>query len=266
METVGKSVFKKLFKPAKRSRKGQNGVLFVIGGSEKYHGAPLLAAKTASKIVDLVYFHSPAQLNREILAKIKGESDCFITVQAKEVFAVAEKSDCILVGNGLEVDGDNRLLVNLLLKTFPSKKFVLDAGALHLAEKKFFGPNVLVTPHPLEFKTLFGFEASPLQAKAQAAKYGCVILLKKVFCFVSDGKTLSQNKNGNEGMTKGGTGDVLAGLCAAFACKNPLLLSAEAAAFANGFAGDRLKKKKGVYYNADDLIGEIPLALKKLGG
>jgi len=45
-----------------------------------------------------------------------------------------------------------------------------------------------------------------------------------------------------------------------------LLLSAAAAAFANGFAGDRLKKRKGVYYDADDLVGEIPLALKKLGG
>jgi len=266
MQIVGKSVFRTLYTPAKRSRKGQNGVLFVVGGSEKYHGAPLLAAKAASKIVDLVYFHSPAQLNHEILAKIKGESDCFITIPAEEVFAVAEKSDCMLVGNGLEVNGENRLLVNLLLKRFPSKKFVLDAGALHLAEKKFLRPGVLVTPHPLEFKALFGVEASPAQAKAQAKKYGCTILLKQVFCFVTDGKTLAQNKNGNEGMTKGGTGDVLAGVAAAFACKNPLLLSAQAAAFANGFAGDRLKKRKGVYYDADDLVGEIPLALKKLGG
>ncbi len=62
-----------------------------------------------------------------------------------------------------------------------------------------------------------------------------------------------------------GTGDVLAGIAAAFACKNPLLLSAEAAAFANGFAGDCLKKRKGVYYDADDLVGEIPFALKNLG-
>src|SRR3990167_5429253 len=212
MQIVGKSVFRTLYKPAKRSRKGQNGVLFVVGGSEKYHGAPLLAAKAASKFVDLASFHSPAQLNHEILAKIKGEGDCFITIPAEEVFAVAEKSDCMLVGNGLEVNGENKLLVNLLLKMFPSKKFVLDAGALHLAEKKFLRPGVLVTPHPLEFKALFGVEASPAQAKAQAKKYGCTILLKQVFCFVTDGKTLAQNKNGNEGMTKGGTGDVLAAL------------------------------------------------------
>jgi len=100
MQIVGKSVFRTLYTPAKRSRKGQNGVLFVVGGSEKYHGAPLLAAKAASKIVDLVYFHSPAQLNHEILAKIKGESDCFIAIPAEEVFAVAEKSDCIWWATG----------------------------------------------------------------------------------------------------------------------------------------------------------------------
>ncbi|MEM4255535.1 MAG: NAD(P)H-hydrate dehydratase [Candidatus Norongarragalinales archaeon] len=266
MAEIKRRVIQKLFTPAKNSHKGQNGVLFVIGGSEKYHGAPLLAIKAASRIVDLVYFHSPAVLNHAVLVAIKRKSDCFIAVPGEEVFGAAEKCDCLLVGNGLELNGENKVLVNMLLKMFPQKKFVLDAGALHLVERKFLGPNVLVTPHPLEFKALFGAEASPLEAKRQAAKYGCVVLLKKIFCFVTDGKTLFQNKNGNQGMTKGGTGDVLAGLAAAFACKNSLLLSAQAAAFLNGFAADRLKKRKGIYYNADDLVEEIPFVLKQLKG
>ncbi len=260
---IGSQVLRRLRKPAPESRKGENGILLVVGGSGKYHGAPLLAIKTASRVVDLVYFHSPASLNHGVLGRMKSESNCFITLDRRDLLEAAGKSDCILVGNGLELNSRNKVLVNTLLRHFRGKKFVLDAGALHLVESSLLGANTLVTPHSLEFKALFGVEASPEEAKRQAAKRGCVILLKQRFCYCTDGKSISRNANGNEGMTKGGTGDVLAGLCAAFACKNPLLLSAEAAAFANGLAGDMLEKERGVYYNADDLAGAIPLALKK---
>jgi NAD(P)H-hydrate epimerase len=63
-------------------------------------------------------------------------------------------------------------------------------------------------------------------------------------------------------MTKGGTGDVLAGLIAALACKNDLFLAACAGTFLNGLAGDRLFKKVSYYYSASDLISEIPKAIK----
>lgn len=266
MKIVGKSVVGKLSRPSSKSHKGQNGLLLVVGGSGKYHGAPLLAVKAASRIVDLVYFHSPEKLNHKILALMKSKSDCFIALERKDLLSTAEKADCILIGNGLEADSDNKTLVNSLLRKFPGKKFVLDAGALHLVDKKLLGKNVLVTPHVLEFKALFGVAATPEEAKRQARKHNCVVLLKKTFCFISDGKSLVRNSNGNAGMTKGGTGDVLAGLCSAFACTNGLFLSAQAAAFVNGFSGDRLKRRKNVYYNADDLAGEIPFALKELGG
>ena len=267
MRVIAKGVLKKLFTPKPASHKGENGVLCVVGGSERYHGAPLLSIKAASRIVDLVFFFSPAKLNYSVLAKMKSQSNCFISLQNEmELEKRLVTSDCILMGNGLGVNSKNKKLVNGLLKKFPSKKFVLDAGALHLADKKLLGKNVLVTPHELEFKALFGINASPEEAKKQSAKYGCVILLKQRYCFVTDGKEIVQNKNGNQGMTKGGTGDVLAGLSAALACKNPLFLSAQAAAFANGFAADLLLKEKGFYYNADDLAGEIPFALKKLVG
>lgn len=266
MEFISKSVLRSLRKPASASHKGQNGILLVVGGSGKYHGAPLLAIKAASRIVDLVYFHSPASLNRDVLAKMKSKSDCFISVPRSGLAEAAGKADCILVGNGLDLNSSNKVLVNTLVRHARGTKIVLDAGALHLVEKSLLGPNTLVTPHALEFKALFGVDASPAEALEQARKHNCVVLLKQRYCYCTDGRVLEKNGNGNEGLTKGGTGDVLAGLCAAFACKNPLLLSARAAAFANGFAGDMLKKTKGVYYNADDLVDEIPLALEKLGG
>ncbi|MFH1056658.1 MAG: NAD(P)H-hydrate dehydratase [Candidatus Micrarchaeota archaeon] len=264
---IGRQAVRKLFVPKPKSHKGENGLLTVVGGSVKYHGAPLFAMKTASHFVDLVFFYSPARLNYGVLARMKGGSGCFTTLQSeKELFDSVEKSDCVLVGNGLEVNLRNKRLVNGLLKKFKNKKFVLDAGALHLVDKRLLGKNVLVTPHELEFKALFGRRASVEEAVKQAGKWNCVVLLKKTRCFITDGKTMVQNKNGNQGMTKGGTGDVLAGLAAAFACKNPLFVSAQAASFVNGFAADLLVKRKGFYFNADDLAGEIPFAMKKLVG
>jgi NAD(P)H-hydrate epimerase len=70
------------------------------------------------------------------------------------------------------------------------------------------------------------------------------------------------NRTGNAGMTKGGTGDVLAGLIAALACKNDLFLAGGAGAYLNGLAGDRLQRRVGFAYNASDLVEEIPLTLR----
>ncbi|MFH0922838.1 MAG: NAD(P)H-hydrate dehydratase, partial [Candidatus Micrarchaeota archaeon] len=131
------------------------------------------------------------------------------------------------------------------------------------ADKKLFTKNVLVTPHPLEFKALFGVEASPEEAKRQAKKWMCAVLLKRRYCFVTDGVKVWKNDNGNEGMTKGGTGDVLAGLCAAFRCKNDLLLSAKSAAFINGFAADVLYTIQGAAFDADDLAESVAFAFNQ---
>ena len=60
-------------------------------------------------------------------------------------------------------------------------------------------------------------------------------------------------------MTKGGTGDVLAGLCLGFLGQGlSLEQSAINAAYFTGLAGDiLLKKKKGFTYLASDLVEEI---------
>ncbi len=60
-------------------------------------------------------------------------------------------------------------------------------------------------------------------------------------------------------MTRGGTGDVLAGLCAGFLAQSKdSLQSAKNAAYINGMIGDiLLKRKKGFSYLASDMVEEI---------
>lgn len=247
-EKIGIGEVKVLYKPPEKSHKGDNGKLLIIGGSKMFHGAPILAAKIASKIVDLVYFSSIPE-NNELIKKMKSKLCEFIVVPRDEIFDFVKKVDAVLIGPGMRANEETKEITNQLLKRFSNKKFILDAGALHVVDKKLLNENCIITPHKREFEML--------KIKMDK-KHKCIIILKGKKDYISNGKETKINTTGNAGMTKGGTGDVLAGLVAALSCKNDLFLSACAGAFINGLAGDRLKKKASYYYNASDLINEIP--------
>ena len=89
-------------------------------------------------------------------------------------------------------------------------------------------------------------------------KYEIIINLKGETDYVCSKEKCNGVKGGNAGMTKGGTGDVLAGLTAALYSKNDSFISAVCASFINKKAGDSLYKTMGLYYNASDLVNEIP--------
>ena len=150
------------------------------------------------------------------------------------------------------------------MKRYSNKKFVIDADSLKVINPIFLNKNCIITPQKKEFEKLFGLEATEKNVKDMAEKFNCIILLKGPTDIICSREDCRINITGNQGMTKGGTGDVLAGLVAALACKNDLYLSACAGAFINGLAGDRLKKKVSFYYNATDLADEIPKVLKEL--
>ena len=86
-----------------------------------------------------------------------------------------------------------------------------------------------------------------------------ILLLKgKIDAIILKNKILYV-KGGNAGMTKGGTGDVLAGLCAGFLAQSKdIIQSAINASYFNKKIGDLLlKKKRGFTYLANDMVGEI---------
>lgn len=260
-EKIGVGEVKALYKPPKRSHKRDNGRLLIIGGSRIYHGAPIFAAKIASKIVDLIYFASTPE-NNELIKKMKLGLCDFVTVPQDDIFNAVKKVDAVLVGPGMVVNEETRELTNHLLKKFKNKRFILDASALKVVDRNLLNKNCIITPHKREFEIIFGKAGSKKTALKMAARYKCLVVLKGVKDYISSGDELKVNITGNAGMTKGGTGDVLAGLIAALACKNDLLLAASAGAFISGLAGDRLKKRVSYYYNASDLIDEIPRTIK----
>jgi hydroxyethylthiazole kinase-like uncharacterized protein yjeF len=258
---VGPGQIKALYRPPERSHKGQNGKLILIGGSKLFHGASLWALKIASRIVDMVFYSSIPE-NHQLTRNLKAKIYDFICVPRKEVTNYIKESDAILIGPGLTREKETKVLTERLVKKFPKKQWVIDAGSLQMMGKNLIPQRAILMPHQGEFEKLFGLEATKRNAIKMAKEHRCIVLLKGEVDYICSPTEYKENRTGNEGMTKGGTGDVLAGLTAALACKNEPFEAACAAAFVNGLAGDRLKERVGVYYNASDLADEIPSTLK----
>ncbi len=275
MEEVKLSEIQKLYLPPRGSHKGQNGRLLIIGGSHLFHAASLWALEVASRIVDLVHYSSVPE-NNQLVMQIKSEFRDGIVVPRQEVEAYIAEDDCILIGPGMTRDQETAELTNHLLAKYPQKQWVIDAGALQMMDISLIPPSAVLTPHQGEF---VGLKAKIKQARAKALlekadlseqvaflaqEYQCILLVKGTVDIVCSGGGCRQVTGGNAGMTKGGTGDVLAGLVAALACKNDPFLAALAASFINKKAGADLSKTVGIYFNASDLAKQVPQTMARL--
>ncbi len=278
-----KKILKTLYVPLPESHKGQNGKLLIIGGSKRYHGAPMFSILAARRLVDLLYFH-PGENDPYLINAIKTIPEAIVVFDlkiAKTIFKTFERTrsndlkqvsecDCVLFGIGLaDAMLDMRFDIDFIIKN--ANRLVIDGDGLKLIKNRLceLKPKstitTILTPHEIEFQNLFGCSGTKENVKKMADSYGVVILKKDPSGdIISDGKRMIINKMHNQGMTKGGTGDVLAGLCAALFCKNPAFESAVAAAHINGYAGNKLKKKYGFNYCASDLANELAEAYSEV--
>ena len=181
----------------------------------------------------------------------------------------------------IESEGEQtETLTNYLLSKYPQKQWVIDAGALQMLNPDLIPVHAILTPHRMEFDNLVNKskiknQKSKLHIKNQkldslvkifSQEYKCIVLLKGEVDLVANGLTgeIQEISGGNSGMTKGGTGDVLAGLIAALSCKNDPYLATVAGSIINKQAGDDLYKKVGLFFNASDLADQIPRTMKRL--
>lgn len=246
-------IMRSLYVPLPQSRKGDNGRLLIIGGSRQYHGAPVFSLLAARRFVDLLYFQ-PAERDAHLITAVKMIPEAIVVKDSKSP-AIRGKLDCVLFGIGL-----GAAKAKLPTLGHGSTKLVIDGDGLKLVKGK-IPKGAILTPHENEFRMLFGLDGSEANVQAMARRHGCAILKKGTPDIISDGVRIATNDVHNQGMTKGGTGDVLAGLLAALACKNPAFESAVAAAYINGLAGNMLKKRYGYNFCASDLANALPGAM-----
>lgn len=272
---------KKLWKPREDSAGEDNGQVTIIGGSELFTGAPLLSLVAASRLVDMVFLATPEK-DREAAEKaaLFSRLKSVVWVSRGDMDKYIEKSDAVLIGPGmmryeyeqpgtvLDVAGtETRMLTQYLLSKYPDKKWVIDGGSLQVIEAKWIPKGGVVTSNMKEFSMLFGTTREEVGAETVAEKakeFSCVIDYKAPKSIVSDGETSFEIEGGNAGLTKGGTGDVLAGVTVGLLAKNDPLLAAAAAAWVVKRTADILYEKVGYGYNADDVGEKVFEVLSKV--
>src|SRR5919112_2495604 len=240
--TVNDDRIKKLLVPRKNSsRKGDNGIVLVVGGSRIYHGAPILASIAALRSgIDLVYTAVPS-INVE---STRSYSPNLIVIPlvdqrltmgsaARLIKTLPKKVDVAVIGMGMNIAKKEALLslIEKLLKY--GTKLVLDASAL-IPEilPKIKGSGCIITPHGGEYMRIFKTELKNynnnnnnnnneqiLDVLNNAKKYGITIILKGWKNIISNGELTTVIERSTPAMTVGGTGDVLAGLVAGFCSK-----------------------------------------------
>ncbi|MBI1862774.1 NAD(P)H-hydrate dehydratase [Candidatus Microgenomates bacterium] len=267
----------KLHTPEAGSHKGQNGKLLVIGGSGLFHAASIWAAEIASHFVDMVHYSSTEE-NNEVMKQLKILFRSGLVVSQTDIDHYTNEDDAILIGPGMVREGTESTithdLTKRLLHEYPYKPFVIDAGSLQMMKAEWLKDlkePAIVTPHQLEYQRLFGQDVSKLSVEEKAhsvtnmaREYKTTVLFKAIVDIISDGEQTIIIEGGNAGLTKGGTGDILAGLVAALRTKHDPLTSAVLGSYILKRAADQLFTSKGTWYNNSDLIGCIPNVLKSL--
>jgi NAD(P)H-hydrate epimerase len=136
-------------------------------------------------------------------------------------------ADAILLGPGWGKTQDRVLVLEQALdlekKGIP---LILDADAIELAQDKVFDGNVILTPHPMEFSKFSGIAKEELLCRPVpillkfAQKRKAVILFKgHVITIVAPDGRFGVLDGMTPGLAAGGSGDLLAGFCAAIAAR-----------------------------------------------
>ena len=273
---------------SKDSHKGNNGKVLIVGGSKDYYGAPAISAKAAIATgADLTYICTPQNaalaikaISEDFIVK-EAKGDCLSLDDLDDILELASKVDAVLLGPGSSQNEETGKLFNVLAMKI-DKPLVLDADALKLVDLSLVSKkeDLILTPHLSEFKSFFknvskddlnnlekfvkledkeNLDFIKVNDKIDAIHKitksieGSVILKGK-YDFIFNGNRLKINRTGNPGMTVGGTGDALAGICLSLLSQG--LNSFDAAMLApylNGKAGDLAYEAQGYGFGAQDL-------------
>ena len=269
------------------SHKGNNGRLLIVGGSKDYAGAPAIAGMAAIGAgCDLVYVAGPKDAAEAIKSTspdliVKSlEGDKLSLDHLQEILGLSDKVDAVLMGPGAGIDEDTSKLFNVLASKI-KKPLVLDADSLKQVDMSLIKnrDDVIITPHIFEFKSFFNvggdlkldidsFDFKKVDENITAfqkitRQINGTVIVKGQFDLILQNTKFKINKSGNAGMTVGGTGDALAGICAGLLSQDLSAFDAASlGAFVNGLAGDEAYKVKGNGFSATDLVSYIGSVIK----
>lgn len=242
------------------SHKNNFGRVLVVGGSESMPGAPVLSAHAALRAgAGVVFLAVPGQLSTisvfpEIMYVKQPKPSPYFSESALESI-LPHLTNPTLIGPGLGNEPCTYKFISALLAELSQREYcvVVDADALNcMAANNVRYPNIdwVYTPHPGEAKRLNSNGRFELFTDLK----GVVVLKGAGTIIYSQGKGYI-NSTGNPYLATAGSGDVLAGMIAAYVAQG--LNSFDAARLAvynHGTIADRLSHP----LIATDLINALP--------
>ena len=261
--------------------KGTFGKAYLLGGSVGYTGAPVLCAAAAERSgCGLVFLGVPESVWPAAAVKCWGamphplpERDGRLSPDAEEeIRRRAAGCDAVAIGCGMGRVEESNLLLRRLLTL--EKPLVLDADGINALEGHIDTLSrrtcaTVLTPHDGELARIGGDMTAPREASAAAfaAAHGVYLVRKghRTLVAAPDGR-LAVNTTGNDGMAKGGSGDILTGLLTGLLAQGMEPFAACCAAvWLHGRAGDLAAEEKGRRgMTPPDIIEMLPYALKEV--
>lgn len=246
------------------AHKWSAGSVGVVGSSRGMIGAGVLAAQSAlhagagsaSVVCPGASQSQVAVLSAGLLTRGIGDGDHFGPEHVAEVLEYSERFDVVVLGPGL--GADNGFAREIVARR--NGKLLIDADGLNnlggldpLTDR---GEPTIITPHAGEFRRLTGGEAATYPAAMTVSdETGAIVLLKGNPTFVLGAEQWVVTSGGPELATIG-TGDVLAGIVAAFwASGISSEVAARSGAFWHGRAGAELAAVRTV--TAEHLVYAI---------
>jgi len=268
------------------SHKGNYGHVVIIGGSNGFSGAPIMASKAAIRsgaglvtaVVPSEIYNVVASSSQEVMVRpAPDDGEGRFAADALDIIMdFIKKADAIAIGPGMQVSDDIIYILGTILNNV-NIPVVLDADALNAIAKQ---PDLLfakkaplvLTPHPGEMSRLTGLTVNEVQKNriktaADFAKEHDVVLILKGAATVTacPDNHVYINSTGNAGMATGGSGDVLTGIIASLIAQGMKIEEAAyTAVFSHGLAGDMAAKSRGMHgMIAGDIIDNIPMCFKE---
>ncbi len=269
------------------SNKGTYGKVYAFSGCDEMTGAALLNLRAAymcgaglaigvctEKTADVIHLNLP-----EAVTNIMPNKDGHLTVEAYNSLEKKDDIKTALTGSGLGVTESTKALVKTLIENVKGT-LVIDADGLNCLAGfpevlKNSSADIVITPHIGEMSRLTGksissIKAEPIKTALDFAKeYGIVVVLKDASTVItSPDDRVYINTTGCAAMSKGGSGDTLAGLIAGLAAqKADTFTAAVLGTYINGLSGERASELNGTRgVMASDIVGCIPMIIDEING
>lgn len=287
MPVAREDIFSLIKKRPLNSHKGVFGRLVIIAGSDRFPGAAQIATIAALRSgVGLVRVFSTEKACMALSISAKeatlfpcpADDNCFMVADNRVTNGLRDalsSASAVLIGCGLGATENTLKILETVIENAICP-IIIDANGINLVSGRIellrkAKKEVILTPHPAELSRLAGKTIpETIENRYECARQiheqtGATVVSKSCATVVVSGEGCHLLTFGNDGLAKGGSGDLQAGLTASFAAQG--LSPASSGILGSGILGigceevSRRLSKTGML--AGDILYYLPRLFKK---